>query len=83
LNNFSLRGEVLDDIVGQRTGTATTYYEAALGWQHWLSPQIELRPEIAWYHSANAPAFNGNSDLGVAPDKKTEVVASGDIIVHF
>ncbi len=83
LNNFSLRGEVFDDIVGQRTGVATTYYEAAIGWQHWLSPQIELRPEVAWYHSANAPAFNGNSNLGIAPDKRTEVVASGDLIVHF
>ncbi len=83
MNNFSLRGEVYDDIVGQRTGVATTYYEAAVGWQHWLSPQIELRPEVAWYHSADAPAFNGNSDLGIAPDRKTQVVASGDIIVHF
>jgi hypothetical protein len=83
LNNFSLRGEVFDDIVGQRTGVATTYYEAGVGWQHWLSPQIELRPEVTWYHSADAPAFNGNSNLGIAPDRKTEVVASGDIIVHF
>ncbi|HEY2048717.1 MAG TPA: outer membrane beta-barrel protein [Caulobacteraceae bacterium] len=83
LNNFSLRGEVFDDIVGQRTGVATTYYSAALGWQHWLSPQIELRPEITWYHSADQNAFNGNSNFGIAPDKKSEVVASGDIIVHF
>jgi hypothetical protein len=83
LDNFSLRGEIFDDIVGQRTGVATTYYEAALGWQHWLSPQIELRPEITWYHSANQDAFNGNSNTGVAPDRKSEVVAAGDIIVHF
>jgi hypothetical protein len=83
LNNFSLRGEVFDDIVGQRTGVATTYYEAAIGWQHWLSPQIELRPEITWYHSADQFAFNGNSNLGITPDKKSELVAAGDIIVHF
>jgi hypothetical protein len=83
LDNFSLRGEVFDDIVGQRTGVATTYYEAAVGWQHWLSPQIELRPEVSWYHSANQPAFNGNSNIGIAPNKKGEVVAAGDLIVHF
>jgi hypothetical protein len=83
LDNFSLRGEVFDDIVGQRTGTANTYYEAAVGWQHWLSPQIEMRPEITWYHAANQDAFNGNSNAGIAPDRKTQVVASGDIIVHF
>jgi hypothetical protein len=83
LDNFSLRGEVFDDIVGQRTGTATTYYEAGVGWQHWLSPQIELRPEVTYYHAANQAAFNGNSNTGVAPDRKTQVVASGDIIIHF
>jgi hypothetical protein len=83
LNNFSLRGEVFDDIVGQRTGTATTYYEVGFGWQHWLSPQIELRPEVSWYHAANQPAFNGNSNLGIPANKKTQVVASGDIIIHF
>jgi hypothetical protein len=83
LDNFSLRGEVYDDIVGQRTGTATTYYEAGVGWQHWLSPQIELRPEVTYYHAANQAAFNGNSNTGIAPNRKTQVVASGDIIVHF
>ncbi|MBV8684588.1 MAG: outer membrane beta-barrel protein [Caulobacteraceae bacterium] len=83
LNNFSIRGEVFDDIVGQRTGVATTYYETAVGWQHWLSPQIELRPELVYYHSANQPAFNGNSNLGIAPDKKTQLVAAGDLIIHF
>jgi hypothetical protein len=83
LDNFSLRGEVFDDIVGQRTGVATTYYEAGVGWQHWLSPQIELRPEVTFYHSANQPAFNGNSNLGIAPDRRSQVVASGDIIAHF
>ena len=83
LDNFSLRGEIFDDIVGQRTVVATTYYEAGVGWQHWLSPQIEMRPEVTWYHSANQPAFNGNSNFGIAPDRKTQVVAAGDIILHF
>ena len=63
LDNISLRGEFYDDINGQRTGFATAYNNWALGWQHWLSPQVELRPEIAWYHSLNAPAF----DNGTAP----------------
>jgi hypothetical protein len=83
MDNFSLRGEVFDDIVGQRTGYANTYYEAAVGWQHWISPQIELRPEVTWYHAANQAAFNGNADTGTPADRKTQVVAAGDIIVHF
>ena len=75
LNNVSLRTEYYDDPQGQRTGYATAYYEVGLGWQHWLSPQIELRPEYTHYWSTH-PSFN----LGT---KKQEGVWSGDIIVHF
>jgi hypothetical protein len=75
LNNISLRGEFYDDAQGQRTGYKTKYADVGLGWQHWLSPQIELRPEFTWYFSQN-PAFN----LGT---EKQEKVFSGDIIAHF
>jgi hypothetical protein len=56
LDNISLRSEYFD-VTGWRTGFATAYNEWTLGWQHWLSPQVELRPEIAWYHSLDEPAF--------------------------
>jgi len=75
LNNISWRAEYYDDPEGQRTGFAAVYYETGLGWQHWLSPQIEMRPEVTWYHSSNL-AF----DLGT---KRQETVFSGDIIWHF
>ena len=68
---------------GQRTGTQTRYLEFALGVQHWLSPQFELRPELAYYNSLDAKAFNGNSNLGIAPDKNYAFVLSGDLIAHF
>ena len=83
LNNISLRPEFFWDKEGQRTGTKTRYANLALGWQHWLSPQIELRPEIAYYRALNGDAFNGNSNLGIAPNKDHETVLSGDVIVHF
>ena len=83
LNNFSLRPELYWDPQGQRTGTATHYATLAAGWQHWFSPQIEVRPEVAYYHSFNAPAFNGNSNAGIAPDKKNETILSADLIFHF
>ena len=83
LDNISLRGEIYDDAEGQRTGTKTRYVEAAVGLQHWFSPQIELRPEIAYYRSLDARAFDGNSNLGIAPDRNYSVVVSGDVIVHF
>ena len=83
LDNFSLRLEWFDDMEGQRTGIKTRYANAGIGWQHWFSPQIEVRPELSIYHSLDAPAFNGNSNAGIAPNKSTAIIASGDIIVHF
>jgi hypothetical protein len=82
LNNFSLRPEIYWDYQGQRTGVATTYRNLAIGWQHWFSPQIEVRPEIGYY-KANHAAFNGNSNLGISPNKNSQTVIAGDIIWHF
>ena len=95
LNNFSIRPEFYWDKTGQRTGTATRYSELGLGWQHWLSPQIELRPEVAYYRSWDGNAFNNGSTTGPANvgngglytanpySKNNETVLSGDIIIHF
>jgi hypothetical protein len=83
LNNFSLRPEYYADNQGQRTGTATDYYEFSLGWQHWFSPQIETRPEIGYYRSIDGLAFNGNPTHGIAPNKNHTYFAGGDVIVHF
>ncbi len=54
-----------------------------MGWQHWLSPQIEMRPEVGYYRSINAYAFNGSPPHGIAPDKNHTVFAGGDLIMHF
>ena len=82
LDNFSFRPEFYDDEQGQRTGVKAKYYEFTLGWQHWFSPQIEIRPEVgAWL--ANRDAFNGNPTHGIAPDRDHTFIAAGDLIVHF
>jgi hypothetical protein len=83
LNNFSLRPEFYDDMEGQRTGTKARYVGLGLGWQHWLSPQIEFRPEVDYYYSIGAKAFNGNSNAGVAPDKNHTILGAMDMIFHF
>ena len=83
LNNFTLRTEYFDDPQGQRTGVATRYADVALGWQHWFSPQIEIRPEVAYYRSLDKAAFNGNANAGIAPDRSWAVIAATDLIVHF
>jgi hypothetical protein len=83
LDNFSFRPEYYADDQGQRTGTATDYYEFSLGWQHWLSPQIEMRPEIGYYRSIDGIAFNGNPTHGIPADKNHTYFGGGDIILHF
>src|SRR6202790_140982 len=83
LDNISYRIEFFDDKQGQRTGVKTRYVETGIGWQHWFSPQIEIRPEVSFYKSLDAPAFNGNANLGIAPNKTTAIIGSADIIIHF
>jgi putative OmpL-like beta-barrel porin-2 len=76
LDNLTLRGELYDDVDGQRTGFATRYNNWALGWQHWFSPQLEIRPEIAFYHALDKPAFDNGT-------KHAITIISGDVIWHF
>jgi hypothetical protein len=60
--------------------------EIGLGLQHWFSPQVEIRPEVTYYRSFNAPAFNGNfnaTPTPIAPNKSYMWLFAGDIIFHF
>ena len=54
-----------------------------IGWQHWFSPQIEMRPEVTYYKALDAFAFNGNSNLGIPANRKYAIVGAADIIIHF
>jgi hypothetical protein len=55
------RNEAFDDVRGQRTGFATWYTENTLAWVHWLTPSIEIRPEIRYDHSYAAAAFDNGA----------------------
>jgi hypothetical protein len=91
LDNLSFRPEFYNDMNGQRTTVKTRYANFAVGWQHWFSPQVEIRPEVAYYHSLDANAFNGNfnaipASAGggvIVPTKNWELIASADLIWHF
>jgi hypothetical protein len=83
LDNISFRPEFYDDMEGQRTGTKTRYVDFGIGWQHWFSPQVEIRPEVTYYRSLDAPAFNGNFNGGIAPNKHDALVGAADLIWHF
>jgi hypothetical protein len=83
LDNISYRAEFFDDYQGQRTGVKTSYFETGIGWQHWFSPQVEVRPEVTFYRSFDAPAFNANNETGAPPNKNNALVVSSDLIWHF
>ncbi|MEE3624455.1 outer membrane beta-barrel protein [Nitrospirillum sp. BR 11752] len=82
-DNISFRPEFFDDQQGQRTGTKAQYFNLGIGWQHWWSPQVEIRPEIDWDRSLGVNAFNGNANAGIAPDRKYTVMGAMDVILHF
>jgi len=84
LDNISWRAEYFNDINGQRTGTKTDYFNYAMSWQHWFSPMVEVRPEIAWYNSLKAPAFAQSAPLlGNTGTKSQITVFSADLLWHF
>lgn len=76
MNNFSFRPEYYHDAQGQRTGTKADYADFSIAWQHWFSPQLEVRPEFGYYHSYGGDAFNGGT-------KNFTLIGAADIIVHF
>lgn len=84
-DNISFRPEFYYDPQGWRTGTGafTRYYEVTLGWEHWLSPQIELRPEISYWQSIGANAFNASPTQGIPGNKNATTMFAADAIIHF
>jgi hypothetical protein len=85
LDNLTFRAEFYDDMQGQRTGTKTRYIDFGIGWQHWFSPQIEIRPEMDYYRSLDAPAFNGNFNATpvILPNKRDTMIVAADLIWHY
>jgi hypothetical protein len=95
LDNLSWRIEFFNDQSGQRTGIKDRYINPAFGWQHWFSPTIMIRPEVAWYNALDRAAFNrngqGNVGAGLAPgatcagcaNAMSELIVSADLIWHF
>jgi hypothetical protein len=91
LDNLSFRLEYFNDMQGQRTTVKTRYVNPGIGWQHWFSPQVEIRPEVVYYRSLDAPAFNGNFNNAPAatggnvifPTRSYAWIGSMDLIWHF
>lgn len=66
----------------------TDYFNYAMGWQHWFSPTIEIRPEIAFYNLLKALAFQLNRPLlqanaSTIGTKSHITVFSADLLWRF
>jgi len=73
---FTLRNEWWRDEQGERSGFRTSYTSHTFGWTHQLSDVLELRPEVGYYHSYDAKAF----DLG----KRNYLWMGGlDVVLRF
>ncbi len=73
---LSVRTDFLNDVDGQRTGYKTKMTSNTIGWGHYFSPSILIRPELRYDHAWNAPAF----DKGT---KKNQFTALIDILLRF
>jgi hypothetical protein len=75
-NMISFRNEFYDDVQGQRTGFATRYSSHTLGLTHWVTPDLEIRPEIRYERAYDFPAYNNGR-------KYYQATALIDAILHY
>ncbi len=58
---ITVRNEWWDDQQGERSGFATAYSSHTIGISHNFNNYLQVRPEIGYYHSYNAPAFDNGT----------------------
>jgi len=75
-NMLVIRNEWYKDEVGQRTGFATRYTSHTIGMTHWVSQDIELRPELRYERSYDLNAYDGGR-------KNHQATALFDVILHY
>jgi len=90
---FTVRNEIFDDIVGNRTGIATAYDEHSIGLTWWPDNLITIRPELRYDHSIQKAAYD-NPSLVADPNhpgqisaatggRHSQFTASCDVVFHF
>lgn len=75
-NMMSIRNEFYDDEQGQRTGFATRYSSHTIGLTHWVSQDLEIRPELRYERAYDFPAYDGGK-------KYYQATALVDVILHY
>lgn len=53
-----VRNEWMKDENGTRYGFAGNYSSHSIGWTHFFSPSLQIRPEFGYYRNYNNPAFD-------------------------
>ncbi len=81
-DNFTFRAEYFSDMKGQRTGVKADYDNFAIGWQHWFSPSIFVRPELASYNTVNGINAFGRDAAG-NPHQSSIIIFSVDTVIRF
>lgn len=75
-NFLTLRNEFVNDMQGQRTGTATSYSSHTIGLTHWFTDWLGFRPEFRYERSYDAPAYNNGT-------RQNQFLFASDLIVRF
>ncbi len=72
---LTVRNDMLDDIKGERTGFINVYTEHTVGWAHYFSPNLIMRPEIRYDRAYNTPAFDNGT-------RKNQFTFGADVIMR-
>ncbi|MDF3983463.1 outer membrane beta-barrel protein [Luteibacter sp. PPL201] len=75
-NMLSIRNEFYNDQQGQRTGFATRYSSHTIGMTHWVTQDLEIRPELRYEHAYDFAAY----DAGRSHHQTTALL---DAILHY
>ncbi len=73
---MSVRNEYYNDALGQRTGHATHYSSHTIGFTHWTTPDLEMRPELRFDHSYDLAAYDDGK-------KQNQLLLALDVIAHY
>ncbi|MCW0401125.1 hypothetical protein NB688_003804 [Xanthomonas sacchari] len=73
---LAIRNEFVNDHDGQRTGFATRYSSHTIGLTHWVSQDLEIRPELRYEHAYDFPAYDGGR-------RNHQTTALIDAILHY
>lgn len=75
-NYITIRNEYYDDIKGQRYGVKNKMTSHTLGFTHWFTPSIGLRPEFRFDQAYNNPSYDNGR-------KKSQFLGSMDLLYRF